>query len=260
VQLTAIDNTGGSGVSKIYYTTNGSTPTTSSTVYTGSFPVRTTATVKFFAVDLAGNAEAVKSQLVQIDPTGPTTAITCNAVACSTGWYKTTPVTVQLTATDNTGGIGLDKTYYTTNGSTPTTASTVYTGPFTISSTATVKFFSTDQLGNAETVKSQLIQIDGAAPTVSITQPTSGTSFLQGTKVTITATATDLGTNSGAPSGLTSVAFYADGALLATDTTSPYTTVWNTTKVAKGTHSLTAVATDNAGNATASAAITVTIT
>ena len=34
--------------------------------------------------------------------------------------------------TDNAGGSGVDKTYYTTDGSTPTTASTLYTGPFTV--------------------------------------------------------------------------------------------------------------------------------
>ena len=85
--------------------------------------------------------------------------ISCNGAACSTGWYNAA-VTVSLAATDNTGGSGVDKTYYTTNGSTPTTASTVYTVPFAVSATATVKFFATDKAGNAEAVKSQAIQID----------------------------------------------------------------------------------------------------
>ncbi|MBM2819243.1 MAG: putative xylanase/chitin deacetylase, partial [Nitrosarchaeum sp.] len=46
----------------IYYTTNGSIPTTSSTVYTTAIPISATATLKFFAKDTAGNLEAVKTQ------------------------------------------------------------------------------------------------------------------------------------------------------------------------------------------------------
>jgi len=262
VSLSATDGAGGSGVDKTYYTTNGSTPTTASTVYTAPFTLPNTGTVKFFSTDKAGNAEAVKSQLIQIDKTAPATTITCNSAACSTGWYKTTPVTVTLSATD-TGGSGLDRTVYTTDGSNPTTSATakLYSGPFTVAQTTTVKFFSRDIAGNAEAVKSQLIQIDGAAPTVSITQPANGSSFAQGAKVTISANAADLGTGSGAPSGIASVTFYLDGTtVIATDNASPYTTSWNTNKIARGTHQLTAVATDAAGNTTTSASITVTIT
>ncbi len=257
VSLTSSD-TGGSGLAATYYTTNGSTPTTSSTLYTAPFTVSSTATVKFFSVDKAGNAEAVNSQVVQIDTTAPSATISCNAAACATGWYKAS-VQVTLTPTD-TGGSGVAATYYTTNGSTPTTSSTVYSGPFTVSSTATVKYYSVDNAGNASAVKSQTIQIDSVAPTVALTAPTAGSSFLAGTKVTISASATDSGTGSGAASGMAQVVFYLDGTTkIATITKSPYQTTWNTNVVAKGTHTLTAVATDVAGNTTTSTAITVTI-
>jgi len=56
------------------------------------------------------------------------------------------------------------------------------------------------------------------------------------------------------------VSFYLDGTTsLGTDTSSPYSIKWTIAKLAKGTHSLTAVATDAAGNSTTSAAVTVTI-
>ena len=260
VTLTAAD--AASGVSKTYYTTNGTTPTTSSTVYTGAFKVAGTATVKFFSVDNVGNTEAVESQLIQIDTVAPATTISCNGTTCATGWYKTTPVTVTVSAKDNSGGSGVKATLYTTDGSNPQTSSTavLYTGPFTVSQTTTVKYYSIDNAGNSESVKSQTIQIDAAAPTVSITSPASGSSFTQGTKVTVTAGAVDLGTGSGTPSGIASVTFYLDGTTkLATDTTSPYSLTWNTSKVTKATHMLTAVVTDVAGNSTTSAAISVTI-
>jgi hypothetical protein len=261
VSLAATDNAGGSGVDKTYYTTNGTTPTTASTVYTSPFTVSTTATVKFFSTDKAGNAEAVKSQAIQIDMTAPVTTISCNGTACSTGWYRTTPVTVTLAATD-TGGSGVRATAYTTDGSDPKTSPTVkvYTGPFTVSQTATVRYYSSDVAANVETSKSQQIRIDAAAPTVSITAPASGASFTRGTKVTLTASATDSGTGTGAPSGVSSVAFFLDGTTrLATDNTSPYSFSWNTSGVSRGTHQLTAVATDAAGNTATSAAVTVTI-
>jgi peptidoglycan/xylan/chitin deacetylase (PgdA/CDA1 family) len=195
------------------------------------------------------------------DTTPPATTISCNGSGCSSGWYNA-PVTVALSATDGTGGSGVNATYYTTDGSNPQTSSTaiVYTGPFNVSQTTTVKYYSADLAGNLESVKSQQVQVDGTAPTVSISSPSSGSSFTQNTKVTVSASAADLGSGSGAPSGIASVTFYLDGTTkLGTDTSSPYSLSWNTSKVAKGTHTLTAVATDVAGNSATSAAVTVTI-
>ncbi|MGI9952784.1 PHB depolymerase family esterase [Moorellaceae bacterium AZ2] len=71
------------------------------------------------------------------------------------------PVTVSLSTNEPA------TTYYTTDGSTPTTSSPKYTGPITISSTTTLKFFSVDTAGNMEAVKSETYTID----------PNSGSSF-----------------------------------------------------------------------------------
>ena len=54
----------------IHYTTNGSTPTTSSTVYSSSIPVATSTTLKFFAVDTAGNMESTKTKTYTIESSG----------------------------------------------------------------------------------------------------------------------------------------------------------------------------------------------
>jgi peptidoglycan/xylan/chitin deacetylase (PgdA/CDA1 family) len=157
VTLTATDT--GTGVASTHYTTDGSAPTLSSPTYTGPFPVAQTTTVQYASWDNAGNAETAHTQTITLnqasDTTPPTTTIACNGAACSTGY--TAPVTVTLSATDNPGGWGVAKTYYTTDGSTPTTSSTVYTGPFTLKKNSTVKFFSTDLAGNAEQVNTQVI-------------------------------------------------------------------------------------------------------
>jgi subtilase family serine protease len=56
------------------------------------------------------------------------------------------------------------------------------------------------------------------------------------------------------------VQFRVDGANLgAEDTTSPYSVTWNTTTASNGSHTLTAVARDAAGNTTTSVAVTVTV-
>ena len=65
VTLTCNDGTG-SGCDKIYYTTGGSIPTTSSPVYSSPINVSVTTTLKFFARDLAGNSETVKTETYTI--------------------------------------------------------------------------------------------------------------------------------------------------------------------------------------------------
>jgi hypothetical protein len=107
VALAAAD-AGGSGLKEIRYTTDGTDPTaTTGTVYGGAFPVATTTTVKFRAFDLAGNAEAVKSQLIRIDTVAPSVAITAPA--------NNATVTASLKITvsvSDTGGSGIAKVSY----------------------------------------------------------------------------------------------------------------------------------------------------
>jgi Bacterial Ig domain/IPT/TIG domain/Family of unknown function (DUF6298)/Putative collagen-binding domain of a collagenase len=92
---------------------------------------------------------------------------------------------------------------------------------------------------------------DTTPPTVSITAPTSGAT-VSGT-VTLSANASD-------NVGVASVQFQVDGSNVgALDTTSPYTTSWNTTTAANGTHTIAAIAKDAAGNSATSAAVSVTV-
>jgi peptidoglycan/xylan/chitin deacetylase (PgdA/CDA1 family) len=255
VTMSATD-VGGPGIASTHYTLNGTDPTLSSPSYTGAFSIAVTKTVKYRSWDTAGNVEPTNTQLIQIDTAKPTTAIGCNGTTCSTGWYRSVPVAVTLTATD-TGGSGVDKTYYSTDGNTPTTSSTVYAGAFNIKQTTTVKYFTVDKAGNVGATGSVLIKVDAAAPTVSITKPTNG-STLTTAATTVTASASDLGTGTGNASGLLQVEFFRDsGVSLGVDTTaSPWSVTWTPTV---GTHTLYAIATDKAGNTTKSATITVTV-
>lgn len=62
--------------------------------------------------------------------------------------------TVTLNCADE-GGSGCSATYYTLDGSDPTTSSPVYSGPLEISDSSSLKFFSTDIAGNGERVQSE---------------------------------------------------------------------------------------------------------
>ena len=187
VSLTCTDLSG-SGCDKIYYTTDGTTPTTSSPVYSSPINISVTTTLKFFAKDLMGNSESVKTQTYTItytinDTTPPTTT------ASPTGGTYYSAQSVTLTCNDGSGS-GCDKIYYTTDGTTPTTSSPVYSSPINISVTTTLKFFSTDLASNSETVKTQVYTIDTTPPTGTITI-NSGAASTNSVNVTLTLTCDD---------------------------------------------------------------------
>jgi len=106
----------------IYYTMDGTTPTTASKVYSAPIAVTTTGTT-------------VKA--IAIAPGYPQSAVS-TAVYTITTPPAATPISTQtITIAEATAGATV---YYTTNGATPTTASTKYTGPITFSTSATLKF------------------------------------------------------------------------------------------------------------------------
>ncbi|MBT0894214.1 chitobiase/beta-hexosaminidase C-terminal domain-containing protein [Geobacter hydrogenophilus] len=68
----------------IYYTTTGVAPTAASPKYTGPVTVTTTTTLKYFAVDAAGNAEAVKSAVYALPPTTLISGVPSGTTAATT--------------------------------------------------------------------------------------------------------------------------------------------------------------------------------
>lgn len=92
---------------------------------------------------------------------------------------------------------------------------------------------------------------DATAPTVVVTAPAAGAT-VSGT-IDLAAQATD-------NVGVASVRFFVDGNPLgAEDTAAPYQASLDTTTLTNGSHSITAVARDAAGNSVTSAAVTVTV-
>lgn len=116
----------------IFYTTDGTVPTTGSTAYSGPITVNSTETIEAIATASTLSNSAVATAAYTIEPAAATP--TFSPVS---GTYTSVQT---VTISDATSGAAI---FYTTNGSTPTTASTQYTGPITVNSTETIEAIAT---------------------------------------------------------------------------------------------------------------------
>jgi hypothetical protein len=91
-----------------------------------------------------------------------------------------------------------------------------------------------------------------AAPTVALTAPVSGSSYVAPAGISLAANAAD------SDGSVVRVEFFANGSKIGEDTSAPYTLNWS--GVAAGSYAITAVATDNLGASTTSAVVNVTVT
>jgi len=122
--VTLSDSTAGA---TIYYTTNGSTPSASSTRYTSPIKVSATETLEAIAVVSGYTSSAVASARYTITPVAATPVFALGA-----GTYKGKQT---VAISDVTAGATI---FYTVNGTTPTATSTKYTGAITVSATETI--------------------------------------------------------------------------------------------------------------------------
>jgi len=149
----------------IYYTTNGSTPTSSSPVYGGPISVSSSETIKAFAAETGFTSSAVTSAAYTINLAAAATP-TFSPVA---GTY-TSPQSVTLSST--TPG---SKIYYTTNGTTPTTSSTLYSSPISVSASETIEAIATASGFTTSAVGSAAYTINLPATATPTFSPAAGT-------------------------------------------------------------------------------------
>jgi Legume lectin domain/Chitobiase/beta-hexosaminidase C-terminal domain len=117
-----------------FYTTDGTTPTTTSTRYNGPITVGTNETLRAIAVESGQLNSAVGAASYSIAGSSPAPVTTAQPTfSPGVGTYTTTQ---SVTISDATPGASI---FFTADGTTPTTSSTAYTAPISVSVSETLK-------------------------------------------------------------------------------------------------------------------------
>ena len=219
----------------IYYTTNGSAPTASSTPYTGPIPVNSTETINAIAVAMGDSDSAVSSSAYIINSSLPSVATPVFLPVA--GAYTSAQ---SVTITDATSGATI---HYTTDGTAPTPSSTTYTSPIAVSSTATLQAIAVAAGDSNSALASAAYTISTSLPTVATPTfaPAAGT-YNSAQSVTI------------ADSTLGATVYYTTDGSTPTSSSTAYTGPITVSS----TETLQAIAATSGDSAVASAAYTIT--
>ena len=207
--------------------------------------------IRAMAIDNAG--AVASSPVVNVTVAAANVAPTVSLTTDKTNYLAPGSVTVTAAAADSDGSVAkvdfyAGTTLLGTDSATPYTFSwgNVSAGSYILTAIAT------DNAGAATTSSPVSVTVNAnTPPTISLTAPSNGTSFMAPASTTLAAVASD--TNG----SVTRVDFYAGSTLVGYDTTSPFSVPW--TNVAAGSYVLKAIATDSAGASTTSAVVNVTV-
>lgn len=209
------------------------------------------------AVDAAGNSGSSAATTVTVANTPPdTTAPTVSIGSPAAGATVSGTATVTANAADDVGVTKVD--FYVDGVLRATDTAAPYSMAWDTTALAdgthALQARATDAAGNSALSATVSVTVsnvppDTTAPVVSFTAPAAGAT-VSGT-VAVSVAATD-------NVGVTGVELRVDGVLLGTDPSAPYGFSWNAAAAGNGAHTLTATATDAAGNR-GSASVTVTV-
>ncbi|HUW29653.1 MAG TPA: Ig-like domain-containing protein [Sulfuriferula sp.] len=206
------------------------------------------------AYDSLGVSATSTSASVTVNPVSTVPTVTLTAPTDGATYIAPASITLSATASETGGTIAKVEFY---NGTTllGTSTTTPYTltvtniaaGSYTYSATAY------DSLGVSATSTSASVTVNpvSTAPTVTLTAPTDGATYIAPASVTLSATAAESGGT------ISRVDFYSGPILLAAATAVPYSYTWSNIPV--GSYTFTAVATDIRNVSATSSPVSVTI-
>jgi hypothetical protein len=152
---------------EIRYTTDGSKPTAASTLYSGAITLSATTTVKAIAI-VNGVSSSVATKTFTKQTPGPTPSVAAPTLNGTTPFTESTSVSMSA----ESGA----QIRYTTDGTNPTSGSTLYSAPITLNATTTVKAIAIKNGVSSEVTTQQFVKSD---------QPVSGTVVtINGSQVT----------------------------------------------------------------------------
>ncbi|MCC7124243.1 MAG: chitobiase/beta-hexosaminidase C-terminal domain-containing protein [Acidobacteria bacterium] len=227
----------------IRYTTDGSTPSSGSAVYATPIAVSSNTVIRAQAFASGRDPSAVASETYVVQQ-GTIAA----PVISPAGGTITGPTSVAITSA--TAGAVIRVTQ---DGSTPTSASPLYSGPVTVSTSVTVRAraFASGLPDSAVTTAVFTRQTTAdSPPAISWLTPAEGARL--GGTAALSVNATD-------DRGIARVEFFVDGRTVATSTAAPYSVSWNTLDTGDGTHQITATAVDSSGQRTTTPARTILV-
>ena len=221
---------------------NGSHTVTATAVDNGSPALSTATAARTFTIGSGNTAPAV----------------TLTSPTANQAFAAGAAVPLAATASDSGGSVvrvefRVDGTLVNSDTSSPYSfsATGLANGSHTVTATAVDN--GSPALSTVSTAVAFTVGSGNTAPTVLLTSPTAGQAFAAGAAIPLAATAADSGGT------VIRVEFRIDGALVGTDTTSPFT--FSATGVAAGSHSAVATVFDNGSPSlsTASTAVTFTV-
>jgi hypothetical protein len=159
--VTLTDSTPGA---VIHYTTDGTTPTTSSPVFSAAVSVNATTTIKALATASGYSASLIVIGTYTISASAtPETAIV--TLSPEPGTFTTAQ---SVTLSDSTAGAAI---HYTTDGTTPTMDSPVYSAPLNVSATMTIQALAAAPGYSMSAIVTGTYTISTSTTTVTVTAP-----------------------------------------------------------------------------------------